>query len=298
MDHDTIVVGVDGSQPSRSALLWAAARAERCGHRLLIVHAIDGAHLETVPGTSDDVLDARALLENDRRLAVTAAPSAVIDTDITEGDPVWSLADGHPDALEIVVGSHKTGFLRGASFGSRSLQLAAASAAPVVVVPPTGDLSRSGVVLGLDESPDGLAALDFAVRFARDEQQELIMVRCLPAWRGSARNGSGSDEDEAAASVGRARDRAAEIAPDLRLRSRIVHGDPARALIRASTRASLLVVGRSQGDEHTSPIGRVTHDVLLNLGVVTVVVGTVPSPRPRDGARNGTFGPGTGARIG
>jgi nucleotide-binding universal stress UspA family protein len=279
VDDNTIVVGVDGSQPSHAALRWAAARAERSRSRLLIVHVLDGSRTGVGDGPDDSALrDARALLETERGIAASAAPGVTIDTDVTDGDPVWSLVDGYPAARQIVVGSHKTGFLRGASFGSRSLQLAAAAAAPVVVVPPTGDPVRAGVVVGVDESPDGRTALEFGVRHARAEAQELILVRCVPSTRTLGRFRSGTEDADASAAVARARRRVADLDPDLRVRSRIVHGDPAQALIRASTRAALLVVGRSQGDAHPSSIGRVTHDVLLNLGVATVVVGAVPSP--------------------
>lgn len=285
MDENTIVVGVDGSQPSHLAVRWAANRAERCGSRLLLVHAVG----DTTPLVSDD-----ELVRDARHIAETAAPSVVVETELVIGDPVWSLADGYPSARAIVVGSHKTGFLRGSSFGSRSLQLASVSTTPVIVVPSSADSTSTGststgVVLGLDESPDGRAALDVAVRFAREEHQALTVVRCVPASTG--RRG-GEEETRAAGVLAEARRRVRALAPGMEVRTRVVHGSPAQALIRASARASLLVVGRSQGTGYPSPMGRVTHDVLLNLVAPTAVVGSSiarTSDDAHDAADGGTF---------
>jgi nucleotide-binding universal stress UspA family protein len=263
VDENTTVVGVDGSQPAHAAVRWAANRAERRGGDLLLVHVVPG------PDASDE---GHELLERAREIAAANAPSARILTDLLVGDPVWALGEGYAAVREIVVGSHKTGFLRGFSFGSRSLQLASVAAAPVIVVPGTGDPSASGVVVGIDESADGLAALDFAVRHASESGQELVVTRCVPASRGDGRRHVDPDEVFATSALDRARRRVSELAPDLRVRSRVVHGTPAQALVRASTHASLVVLGRSQGTESTSPIGRVTHDVLLNLSGATAVV--------------------------
>lgn len=282
MDENTIVVGVDGSQPSHMAVRWAANRAERRGARLLLVHAVG----DTPPRDSDDELVRAA-----RRIAEIAAPSVAVSTQLVSGDPMWSLADGYPDADAIVVGSHKTGFLRGSSFGSGSLQLASVSTAPVIVVPSTEVSTSSGIVVGLDDSPDGRAALDLAARFARDEQQTLTVARCVPASTGR-RGGDG--DTLAIAALSAARRRASVLAPGIQVRARVVHGLPAQALIRASARSVLLVVGRSQGTGDPSPMGRVAHDVLLNLVVPTAVVGASSAHVPGgavDAATDGTKDP-------
>ena len=52
----------------------------------------------------------------------------------------------------IAVGTHKTGFIHGKVFGSRSLQLAAAAHSPVAIVPQTSRRDGQGIVVGIDES--------------------------------------------------------------------------------------------------------------------------------------------------
>jgi nucleotide-binding universal stress UspA family protein len=284
-DAGTIVVGVDGSQPSVAALHWAAVRAQQRSARLLLLHVADEGPDDHRAAAASRVENGRDLLVSAHRLAAPAAPSATVDTRLLVGDPVWSLIAGSADAREIVVGSHKTGFLRGASFGSRTLQLAAASPVPVVVVPPSDDPIRTGVVVGVDGSSDGRAALAFAARHAAEEGYELILVRCESPRRDARRRGV-ADDNVLTAHLVDARHWVAAAHPGLGVRSRIVHGSPAQALVRASAHAALLVVGRSQGTDTSSPLGRVTHDVLLNLGVATAVVAA-----DRGAHDGGTFAP-------
>ena len=293
VDGTSIVVGVDGSQPARAALRWAAEHAERWGCELVVVHVLDehpAAGGMLAGSAAVPPCDVDALLSTERRVAEVAAPSVSVRTELLIGDPVWSLARSFPAARAIVVGTHKTGFLRGSAFGSRSLQLAGVSLAPVIVVPSVGSLLGSAVVVGIDDSPDGEAALAFATARARDEGRELVLTRCVAA-RASAGLRSDTEEKAASAELAAARRRVALLAPDLNTRSRVVHGFPAQALIRASTRAALLVVGRSQSSASPAALGRVTHDVLLNMGVPTAVIGATPT-RATGTSDDGTFDPG------
>ncbi|RWZ59203.1 universal stress protein [Labedella populi] len=269
MDN-TLVVGVDGSQPSRAALQWAARCAERSGRRLVVVHVVDGAAERSTTGHPD--LRGEELLTTERLSAAAVAPHTEIETALTVGDPVWAISRTYPDVGAIVVGSHKTGFLRGSSFGSRSLQLVAASMSPVIVVPAVPESTARGVVVGLDDSPDGRAALVFAAREAHDLGDELVIVRSIPVARGEHLRDADRERDRAVASLEAARRRAESMYPGLTIRSRVVHGPAAPALVRASARAALLVVGRSQAVSAPAAVGRVTHDVLLNIGVPTAVV--------------------------
>jgi nucleotide-binding universal stress UspA family protein len=265
--HDSIVVGINGSHPAQAALQWAARRAEHSGMRLVLVHVVADEH----PDVAREEVS-RTLLSSAREAAALIAPHAEIDIVVTAGDAVWALSNAHAHASAIVVGSHKTGFLHGSSFGSGSVQLAAASSAPVVVVPAVPDSTRRGVVVGIDDSPDGLAALAFAVRLADDVGEELTIVRVVPPARGPHRPSADRAHSEATAALGAARLRANQLRPDLVVRSRVLHGATAQALLRASSRASLLVVGRSRATTGAGAVGRVTHDLLLNLAVPTAVV--------------------------
>ncbi|MEJ1230285.1 MAG: universal stress protein [Galbitalea sp.] len=60
--------------------------------------------------------------------------------------------------------------------------------------------------------------------------------------------------------------------PDLEFHARVVQRPASQALVDIAARADLFVIGRSRSDADSQPIGRVAHDVLLNLASPTVVV--------------------------
>lgn len=271
--EDTIVVGVDGSAPASAAIRWGAGRAARSGARLLLVHVLSpeppwAAHRPT----ASDGLQGCEVLGRSARIAEATEPTVSVSTSVVSGDPMWTLGGEFSGAKAIVIGSHRTGFLRGTAFGSGWMHLVAASSSPVVVVPPSADSSSSGVVVGLCESDDGRAALEFGTAEARARREELIAIRSTATAR-SHRERPESEADAAtAALLDRARERVSVLAPGVAVRSRLMTGPPAHALVQAAAHSALLVVGRAQVSGVPRAIGRVTHDVLLNLATPTAVV--------------------------
>lgn len=139
-DHGSLVVGYDGSAPSRAAIDHALAVAR--GRRIVIVHAYEAApeHLAA---------RWRELLDREHRQAAQSVLDAVLlEGHDTLADAEWEarLAEGRPaDALvrvaddlgadAIVVGSHGYGAV-GALLGSVSHELLRESTRPVTVIPP------------------------------------------------------------------------------------------------------------------------------------------------------------------
>lgn len=113
--------------------------------------------------------------------------------------------------------------------------------------------STAAVVVGVDDSPGGRGALQLAVREALLRRLPLVLVR---AWHlHPAYDVSGLLPVEALQAVQEAEAdllqqaavTAAELAPDLECRPRLVQGRPADALVEASEGAALVVVGRHSG---------------------------------------------------
>ncbi len=132
-----IVVGVDGSPESRTALQWAARAAEAFGARIDVVGAWS---LIMNYGWSAVPVDWSP--ENDTRSLVTAAVDAVFGPDkpegldivLCEGHPVKALLDQSKDALMLVVGSRGHGGFTGLLLGSVSASVAEHATCPVLVV--------------------------------------------------------------------------------------------------------------------------------------------------------------------
>ena len=136
-----IVVGVDGSPQSLSAVDWAAREAAARQCRLRIMHAflwpLMGVPLEPpVMGPPDAGLqqEAEQLLRTATDRARQIAPALDISTDLPVCAPAAALIDASRDAALLVVGHRGLGGFTGLLVGSVGVQTAAHAACPVVVV--------------------------------------------------------------------------------------------------------------------------------------------------------------------
>lgn len=134
-----IVVGVDGSDEARRALVWAAAEARLRGVHLRILHAYAAAPFAAVPETAS-----RARREAELILAAEAGSveGLEVEASAVPGQAARVLLDASADADLLVVGSRGRHGFPGLLLGSVSHQLANHARCPVVIVPP--DRSESG----------------------------------------------------------------------------------------------------------------------------------------------------------
>ncbi|NHC46089.1 universal stress protein [Motilibacter aurantiacus] len=141
--RSTIVVGTDGSDSSRDALLWAADAARRSGAGLRAVYAWDvpavsGLALGFVPEPDPDV-SATAGREVTKQITHALAEAGFSDLPlevrIRQGHAAQAILDESGDADLIVVGRRGSGGFAAAVMGSVSRYVSAHAARPVVVVP-------------------------------------------------------------------------------------------------------------------------------------------------------------------
>ena len=105
------------------------------------------------------------------------------------------------------------------------------------------------IVVGVDGSPNSLAALSRAIVQARVRAAELDIVQVIP-----------DDADEAAASAARAalRELVARCAPDgvdVPVRLRVERGQPSVVLLVVSAGAELLIIGAREHSAHGNMLG-------------------------------------------
>ncbi|MGA2925900.1 MAG: universal stress protein [Solirubrobacteraceae bacterium] len=142
-----IVVGYDGSEPSRAALVEAARRAGASG-RVFVVHAYD-LPPDFLGSPNYEQLLAERRDHGRALLAAMPLPSdeALLDTDyeteLIGGPPAHAIADvaRARDADEIVVGARGHGRIR-ALLGSVSHELLHIADRPVLVIPAAALQSR------------------------------------------------------------------------------------------------------------------------------------------------------------
>ncbi|WP_018653222.1 universal stress protein [Actinomadura flavalba] len=251
-----ILVGIDESEQSTAAVLWAAEEAGRRGATLRIVN-VAGPWLEW-ESSDARVLEAREWLARGgqnalERVAAAArerVPGLEVVTEQAPGQPAGVLVERGANALMTVVGSHGVGRLAGALVGSVAFQVVTHARGPAVVVQHHGGAAYGEVAVAVDGSEVAAAAIDFAFEAASLRGARL---RAVLAWEepmplgGAAlgpiiyeayEDGSVQERELAEALAGRR-----ERYPDVEVVAEVVPGRPVRVLTGVSARADLLVLG-------------------------------------------------------
>ncbi|MER5476438.1 universal stress protein [Streptomyces sp. NPDC002734] len=137
-----VVVGVDGSDPSRAALRWAVRYAERTGGTMEALNAWDFPHFHgslgwlPPPSSDEAALRTRALeeLEEAVRETVGARPPVGILSEVRYGTAAGVLIDASRGAELLVVGARGLGGFSGLLLGSVSQHCVQHAACPVLVI--------------------------------------------------------------------------------------------------------------------------------------------------------------------
>lgn len=275
------VVGVDGSVPARAAIRWAVAGARERGVGATLVHVADDEWGAVGSLLIDEVdQDAQKRLAEEVAYARSLGTDVPIHGEVRTGSPMAELASFSDQETMIVVGTHKTGFHYGRAFGSRSLQLANLATGPVAIIPEAASRMRRGVIVGVDDTPAGEAAVDLAADLACDHHCELMTVRSSdahipfdPDETDERRDWQLRRDDEARGFLAAAVTRARARQPGIVIRSRVVRRPAGAALNELARSAELLVIGDSRrAHAQLGSLGAVAYDVLLNLSSPTIVV--------------------------
>jgi len=281
----TVVVGLDGSDSSRSAANWGAEWAAAHSESLVLVHVIESGWSAAFSITRDEVVSAaRQMLQSVVTQLQEQWPSLVIEHELLEGHTAEELGRRSESATLLVIGTHKLGLVEGMLFGARSLQIVQAAACPVAVIPMGSGGTGHGVVVGVDGSQASEAAIDFAAAEAARLDQPLDAVHAWhipPTWtieyQPDAETLSSVEADETRLlmdSLERVRSRY----PNLKMTTAVARDYPARVLTKHGKDARLLVVGnRGRTGVKRLFLGSVSHEVLVNIPCPVVVVRSAES---------------------
>jgi nucleotide-binding universal stress UspA family protein len=133
----TIVVGVDTSKPSLSALVWAAREAEMTGSQVRAVTCWDlpaVSYWSVIPESIDFEGDARSALSQAVRETLGEEPPVKVTEVVRQGRAAQVLITESETADLLVVGSRGHGEFTGMLIGSVSEHCVAHAHCPVVVV--------------------------------------------------------------------------------------------------------------------------------------------------------------------
>ncbi len=269
-----VVVGVDSSQCACDAARWAARLAAVWRAPLHLVHVVEPPVTE-VPPWLGELLDATEAMGS-------APPRAELRT----GAVVDALAEGAVDARMLVLGSYGDGARSGMLAGTVALTLLDRVGCPLAVVrgpgpqlPPPFD---GPVVVGVDGSPAGRAALDLAAGMAVSLDAGLVAVH---TWSEMIAGERGATRRPEKPSVLAAQSRAllaAELQavtvahPGLRVEHVAIHDTPIRVLLDRARGARMVVVGHRGHSCGSGMLAGSTSRALVQFAQCPVVV-TRPS---------------------
>ena len=317
-----IVVGVDGSDHSKCALVWAAREAERRRRPLHIVTAYSvpifaASGLDGGYATVDDSVireGAEAILKQ----AVNKVAGYLIDVDasVENGDASGVLLEMSETAELLVFGTRGRGGFVGRLLGSVSSALPAHAKCPTVTVPlicsdrlgettddkhVLAERAKSGhvpvenvVVVGVDGSEQARVAVLEAAAQAERLSAPLRVVCAVPQYNGSlAWVPAPMDRDALFADIRTQLDAGTAWIrshfPGLTVETQLVDGSPVDILVEASRHVELVVVGtRGRGGFAGMLLGSTSDGILHHAKGPVMVVPDRDDPRLADRVN---FGP-------
>lgn len=277
-----VVVGYNGKNHSRAALLWGAREAARRDVPLLVLFAANYPGMTVEPGPGLFHRDPQALEAAEEVTgagvveALAAQPKLTVygATEVTS--PANALTQASADAAMIVLGSRGYGRVLGALLGSVAFAVASRAPCPVVVVKDecSGTFSGVGrpVVVGTDGSSEAMVAVEFAAHQAAAAEAPLRIMTCT-----GGQQVADVPPDDLRASAKRiaaeATAHALEHQPALTTVTRVEDRPAEAALIKASAEAGLVVVGtRGRGAFEAMMLGSVSHAVIYGAFSPVAVV--------------------------
>ena len=279
-----IVVGFDGTESSRNAVLWAAAEANVGNAALRIVSCYELPIAgEASIGWSATAVSSVLLEDAERRVVdvrtevSTAFPDLEVIADVSAGPADVVLVDGVDIDDLVVVGASRHEGSSAFWLGTTARYAVRHSAAPVVVVrgAATG-IPPTRVVVGVDGSPDSLEALRWAGDEADRHGVNLVIVHSwnypyLPVDAGASQARDLTKVDAACVL-----DQAMEVARDrfaAGVKGLLVEDSAPSALLASVHDGDLLVLGsRGRGAIRARLFGSTVNAVLDEAAVPVVVI--------------------------
>lgn len=256
----TIVVGVDGSESSRSALAWAVEQGRSEGRSLTLVHAIHAvtpAYMDAAAVYPQEARDAmraegQQVLDAVRAEVEHRAPELEVHELLRFEEPRELLLELSMEAALIVLGSRGRGRLRSLLLGSVGVALVRHAHCPVVIHRPgnPGNV-RNGIVVGADASEESSVVLEFAYRQASLRRLPLTVVHCFWDVQAGDLGGyvlpeAGFDPETERMLLSESMAGMGEKYPDVTVTGTVARGQAHEVLIRMTEQMDLVVVGTHQ----------------------------------------------------
>lgn len=256
-----VVVGVNNTSSGLHAVRLGAREAVAAGRELRVVHAFtwpDPKFGEPPQGYAPARREAKKMLDRAVAAARRSTPGVQVTGQVIDGLPIRVLLQQSRTAELLVLGDEALASSLGYSIDSVLLQTVSRAFCPIVVArgprPPAGPL-----LAAVDGSDESLHALQVAATEAELHSAPIEVAHVI------ARGGS-----EAAGH--KILDAAVAAVPELRnAHKRLLIGDPGKALVRASRKARMMLVG-PRGSDGAALLGPVAQELLRHGACPTLFV--------------------------
>ncbi|BBZ35013.1 universal stress protein [Mycolicibacterium confluentis] len=251
-----ILVGADGSAPSKVAIDWAAREAASRNVPLTLVHVLTPAMMMMWPEvamppdyTRWQEEQGQEILHAAAQVAEEAAAGLQVRSEMPTGPTLATLIELTGDADLVVVGSRGRGALARGLLGSVSSGLVRHAHCPVAIIHDEDPLmdrpADAPIVVGIDGSPASEVATAIAFDLASRRGVELVAVHAISDSDliESPRVDYATLEQKANEILGERLAGWGERYPDVRVRRVVEWARPANMLVREGEKAQVLVVG-------------------------------------------------------
>lgn len=254
----SVVVGVDGSEASRRAVMFGGVIAAKWRSTVSLVHALpqDGPIYSPAAIMLESQFlsqlreDGEAIVAEAESLLHGKFPQLELESIISPGPSHTAILEVSDAARVVVLGSKESGGFRSALLGSTALHVANHASCPVIVL--RGDVESPDhrpVVVGVDGSGLSRKAVEHAFEYAAYFDAP---IRAVHTWQGSPSWGLGRTstlvdwkavEEEETALLSEALAGVCERFPDVTVTKIAEQGAAADTMLEHSTDAQLIAVG-------------------------------------------------------
>ncbi|MDA8168861.1 MAG: universal stress protein [Nitrospiraceae bacterium] len=283
--YKNIIVGIDGSEFSKSALYEAASRIKSSGGNLTIVHAVSRDEEELSAGSHEMRLETGRSICYKARADAGPRFGVDMETIVCEGDPpeVIVRVAGEKNADLIVTGTYGKKGLKRLIMGSVTYGIITKSHSDVLVVKnpcPECKGRYDSILVSYDGSDFGKKALRRASELARADGAQLSVIYVIPRYEEmmdffKTDAIKKSLRQEAEKIMSEARKIVSETCPGMELKTEVGEGQPDREIVESALelKNALIVMG-SHGWRGVSKaiIGSTTERVILSAPCPVLVV--------------------------
>jgi len=283
--HAPVVVATDGTPRSAGALRYGLSEARRRSAVLRLLHvAPSPALFEPAPGVVPEIAQgllaqARAVLADAELTARSLGPGLEVETVLAAGPQVDEIVEAACAGQVVVLGREARSGLQRLLTGATTAAVAGRTAVPTVVVPSDWEVVEHGrMVVGIESAECARPLLGHAFARAAERGAQLIVIhagdlpvpssdaidphRYVNVWRAAGAHLLSTLLDEWRRAY-----------PGVAVRTVVVHGQAAHALVAGAEDSDLLMIGRRpHGPLHWAHLGATARAVLRSSHVPVEVV--------------------------